>query len=71
MVKRVLRKNIQFIAQYCYVFFVLIFTSESIDNPYLNITMDSHKSQVQGSFESIIERVEIVEYSMYWNSSFY
>ena len=63
--------NIQFIAQYCYVFFVLIFTSESIDNPYLNITMDSHKSQVQGSFESIIERVEIVEYSMYWNSSFY
>lgn len=63
--------NIQFIAQYCYVFFVLIFTSESIDNPYLNNTMDSHKSQVQGSFESIIERVEIVEYSMYWNSSFY
>ena len=43
------------------MFFVLFFTSENIDNPYLNVTMDSHKSQVQGSFESIIERAEIIE----------
>lgn len=43
------------------MFFVLFFTSESIDNPYLNITMDSHKSQVQDSFENIIERAEIIE----------
>ena len=43
------------------MFFVLFFTSESIDNPYLNITMDSHNSQVRDSFESIIERAEIIE----------
>ena len=55
----------------CVSVFRIDLSSESIDNPYFKITIDSHKSQVQGSFKCIIERVEIVEYSMCWNSSFY